>query len=107
MKAVVCRELGPVSGLRIEDVPEPEIEPGHLLLDVAVAGVNFPDGLVVEGKHVFKPQPPFVPGAEAAGTVVAVGAGVTGFAAGDRVVSLGTTGGFGQRRLASADTSYA
>lgn len=106
MRAVVCRELGPVTGLVVEDYPEPVIAPGHLLIDVAVAGVNFPDGLVVEGKHVFKPQPPFVPGAEAAGTVVAVGDGVTGFKAGDRVVSLGTTGGFGERRVALADTSY-
>ncbi len=106
MKALVCRALGPVSGLTVEDYPEPVIEPGHLLIENAIAGVNFPDGLVIEGKHVFKPQPPFVPGAEAAGRVITVGEGVSGFKAGDRVVSLAVTGGFGERRIAPADTSY-
>jgi NADPH2:quinone reductase len=106
MKALVCREVGPIENLRIEELAEPEVTPGHMLIDVAVAGVNFPDGLVAQGKHVFKPSPPFVPGAEAAGTVVAVGEGVAGFAVGDRVVSLATTGGFGERRLVDTVATY-
>lgn len=106
MKALLCREVGPIGNLRIEEIPDPELTPGHMLIDVAVAGVNFPDGLVAQGKHVFKPALPFVPGAEAAGTVTAIGEGVTGFAIGDRVVSLSTTGAFGQRRLADSVTTY-
>ena len=86
MKALVCRELGPVTNLALEEYPEPELKPGHLLIANTIAGVNFPDGLVIEGKHVFKPQPPFVPGAEAAGRVIAVGEGVSGFRAGDYLV---------------------
>jgi NADPH2:quinone reductase len=106
MKALLCREVGPIDNLRIEEIAEPSVTPGHLLIDVAVAGVNFPDGLVAQGKHVFKPDPPFVPGAESAGTVVAVGEGVAGYKAGDRVVSLSTTGAFGERKLAPAVTTY-
>ena len=106
MKAVICRELGPIDNLRVEEIADPVVQPGHLLIDVAVAGVNFPDGLVAQGKHVFKPEPPFVPGAESAGTVVAVGEGVADFRVGDRVVALATTGAFGQRLNAPVATSY-
>jgi NADPH:quinone reductase len=106
MKAVICETLGPLDGLRFGELPDPVVTPGHLLVEVAVAGVNFPDGLVVEGKHVFKPQPPFVPGAESAGTVLAVGEGVEGFAVGDRVVSISTTGAFGEKLITPAETTY-
>jgi NADPH2:quinone reductase len=66
-------------------------------LDVSAAGVNFFDTLIVQGKYQVKPPLPFVPGAEVAGVVRAVGPGVSGFVPGDRVMSSLPYGGFCER----------
>jgi len=89
MRAVLCTEYGSHNGLVLEDVPEPTLGPGQVLIDVRAASLNFPDLLVIRGEYQFKPEPPFVPGAEAAGVVAALGEGVTGFAVGQRVTSFG------------------
>ncbi|MFV1972047.1 MAG: alcohol dehydrogenase catalytic domain-containing protein, partial [Acidimicrobiia bacterium] len=78
MRAVLCTEYGSHNGLVLEDVPEPTPGPGQVLIDVRAASLNFPDLLVIRGEYQFKPEPPFVPGAEAAGVVAALGEGVTG-----------------------------
>lgn len=97
MRAVRVHEyLGP-SALRVDEVPEPTAGPGQVLLDVRAAGVNFPDVLLSYGKYQFKPAPPFVPGLEAAGVVVAVGEGVGTVAPGDRVAVTGVHGLFAER----------
>src|SRR5205807_2059719 len=77
MRAVVVREFGPLKQLKIEEFPVPTPAPNEVLIDVRAAGVNFPDILVIGGKYQILPQRPFVPGKEAAGVVVAVGAQVT------------------------------
>jgi NADPH2:quinone reductase len=69
---------------------------------VAAASLNFPDLLTVKGQYQFKPELPFVPGAEFAGTVEAVGADVRHLRPGDRVACLGTQGGFGAHALIEA-----
>ncbi len=97
MKAVVCSELGPADRLRVEEVPDPEPGPGEVVIDVAAAGLNFPDTLIIQGSYQFQPDLPFVPGAEAAGTVSAVGEGVSGVAVGDRVIGLGLYGAFAEK----------
>lgn len=102
MRAVRCHELIGPAGLRVDDVPEPEPGPGELLIDVKAAGVNFPDVLITQGKYQFKPAPPFVPGGEVAGVVRAVGAGVTGFAPGDRVAATMLFGAFAERVVTPA-----
>ena len=79
MRAVICRSFGPVAALQLEEVPPPEVASGTVAIDVAAAGVNFPDGLIVQGKYQAQPSFPFVPGSEAAGIVRAIGAGVEGF----------------------------
>jgi NADPH2:quinone reductase len=71
--------------------------PGEVLVDVAAAGLNFPDLLLSYGKYQFKPPPPFVLGGEAAGTVRAVGAGVSTLAPGDRVATSVVHGTFAER----------
>lgn len=96
MRALVCTKYGPASGLVIEERPQPEPGPGEALLEVHAAALNFPDTLSIAGTYQIRSEPPFVPGGEAAGRVVAVGDGVEGFAPGDRVVFMGASGGFAE-----------
>src|SRR5579884_1715115 len=84
MKAVVVRQLGGPAVLRLEEVPAPAPGPGQVLLRVEAAGVNYAD-LLLRAGHYGDARPPLVPGLEAAGTVAALGPGVTVYAAGDRV----------------------
>lgn len=86
MRAVVCERLGDPSVLRVEERPIPEAGPADLVIRVGAASVNFPDVLMVAGGYQHKPELPFVPGMEGAGTVHAVGAEVTGWTTGDRVI---------------------
>jgi len=70
---------------------------------VRAASLNFPDLLIVHGKYQFKPPLPFVPGSEFAGTVDAVGAGVTHLKVGQPVAAIGGTGGFGTHACVAAE----
>ena len=102
MKAVICREFAPVDELDIGEFAAPEVAPGSLLIDVQAAGVNFPDGLMVQGKYQSKPERPFVPGSELGGIVRSVGDGVSGFAPGDRVIAFVGIGGFAEQAVVPA-----
>lgn len=97
MRAVRIHELTGPASLRVDDVPEPTAGPGQVLVDVRACGVNFPDVLLSRGLYQFKPAPPFVPGGEASGVVLAVGAGVTSVAPGDRVAATLLYGAFAER----------
>jgi NADPH2:quinone reductase len=97
LKAVICHDFGPVEKLTVEDVPDPLPAKGEVAIAIHAAGVNFPDGLMVRGEYQVKPPCPFIPGSEVAGVVAALGGGVTGFAVGDRVVSLCSLGGFAEQ----------
>ena len=103
MRAVRCHDLVGPSGLRVDELPEPEPGPGEVVIEVRAAGVNFPDVLLSYGKYQFKPPTPFVPGGEAAGVVAAVGAGVTGVAVGDRAVVTMVHGAFAERVVVPAE----
>lgn len=102
MRALVCEEFAPYSELSVSDVPEPELAPGMVMVDVKAAGVNFPDILLVEGKYQMKPPTPFVPGMEAAGIVSAVGEGAQGVKPGDRVIVATMLGAFAEKVPAPA-----
>jgi NADPH2:quinone reductase len=102
MRAVLCKRYGPPSELVVEDVPSPQPGKGQVLVAVHAAGVNFPDTLIIQGKYQFKPEPPFSPGGEVAGIVREVGPGVTGIAAGDRVIAATTWGGYAEEVVAEA-----
>lgn len=93
----MCDAYASVSELKLADFPAPEAGPGEVVIDVAAAGVNFPDVLIVQGKYQAKPELPFVPGSEAAGTIRSIGAGVTGFAVGDAVVAFTGLGAFAEQ----------
>lgn len=100
MKAVRCKDWGPIDNLVIEDLPEPAPGAGEVLVDVRAAGVNFPDVMTVQGKYQVRPALPFTPGNEFAGTVRAVGAGVSAFAPGQRVIGFTRTGAFAEQAVA-------
>jgi NADPH:quinone reductase len=89
MKALLCRTLGPPEALTIETVDRPTAGPGEAVIRVRAAGLNFFDTLIIAGKYQYKPELPFSPGAEASGTDIQVGAGVTRLSVGDRVMAIG------------------
>ncbi|MBU6372511.1 MAG: NADPH:quinone oxidoreductase family protein [Alphaproteobacteria bacterium] len=103
MRAFVCSRItDDLSGTGILDIATPAPGPGQALVRVAAAGVNFPDVLMCQGKYQFKPEPPFTPGMEMAGEVVALGEGVSGIAVGDAVVGGAGLGGFAELCVAPA-----
>jgi NADPH:quinone reductase len=106
MRAVVVREFGPPERLGVEDVPAPAAGAGEVLIDVKAIGVNFPDLLVVRGTYQILPDPPFSPGKEVAGVVVASGPDVAGLAAGDRVMAQLEYGGYGEQVVARAGNCF-
>jgi NADPH2:quinone reductase len=94
MKAMLSTQVGGPETLELTEMPDPEVKKGHILVRVRAAGVNFPDTLMIRDLYQMKPPRPFAPGGEIAGDVIAVGDGVQGFKAGDRVLALTGHGGF-------------
>ena len=104
MRAVLCTEYGTQDKLSIGEVPDPVPGPDQVVIDMAAASLNFPDLLVIAGLYQFRPEPPFVPGAEGAGTVSAVGSDVTDVRVGQRVMAVGVQGAFADRWVADASS---
>ena len=94
MRVVSCNSFGPVSNLTVEERPSAPVGPGQVRIAVTAAGVNFVDGLFVQGLYQIKPPTPFVPGGEVAGVISEIGEGVTTHAVGDRVFTSTGLGGF-------------
>lgn len=103
MKALLCREYGPIERLKVEEVPSPRPGPTEVVVEVKASSLNFPDALLVQGLYQVKPPLPFSPGMELAGIVKDVGAGVRGVKSGDRVVASPGRGGFAQECVVPAD----
>ena len=103
MKAVLCKEYGPPEKLVYEDTTRPDVGPTDVRIRVRAAGVNFPDLLIIENKYQFKPPLPFAPGGEVAGDVIEVGAEVTDFSGGDRVIGMCGWNGFAEEVVISRD----
>lgn len=101
MNAIVVSKTGGPEVLEYTEGPRLEAGPGQLLVKVAAVGVNFIDIYQRTGLY---PKPlPFTPGAEFAGTVEAVGEGVTGFSVGDHVASVDSvSGSYAQHTLVEA-----
>jgi NADPH:quinone reductase len=101
MKAIQVHETGGPEVLRYEDIADLSPGPNDLLIDVEAIGVNFIEIYFREGLY---PSPrPYTPGSEAAGTVRAVGANVTEFKPGDRVVSQNVKGSYAEHAVVPAD----
>jgi NADPH2:quinone reductase len=106
VKAWQVTQLGePLDVLSLNEVPDPEPGPGQVLVRVRAAAANFPDLLMCRGLYQVRPALPFTPGVELCGEIVAMGAGVTGFGVGDRVIGgpVQPTGGFGELAVMRAD----
>ena len=99
-KAVVCRELGPPEGLRLETFPAAALTPGQVRVAIRAAGLNFPDVLMVAGQYQLKPPLPFTPGVEAAGDVVEVN-DAKGVAVGDKVIVKMRHGAYSDEAVAT------
>ena len=95
MKAVVCTKLGEPNLLEIKEVDKPTINKDEVLIKVEVAGVNFPDALLVQGKYQIVIDPPFIPGNEVCGTIEEKGENVD-IPLGTKVIGIPPIGGFAE-----------
>ena len=87
MRALLSYEPGGPETLRLEEMPSPAPGVGELLVRVRACSINYPDVLIIEDKYQLRPPRPFAPGSEIAGEIEAVGEGVQGWSAGDRVIA--------------------
>src|SRR5437588_9871844 len=95
MKAIVCEGFGGPEVLHLRELPDPPPPgAGEVQVKIQARGVQYVDVLMLAGKYQFRPEPPFVPGNEAAGEVVAVGESVTRFKPGNRIMSRHRLGAF-------------
>ncbi|MEP2651140.1 MAG: NADPH:quinone oxidoreductase family protein [Paraglaciecola sp.] len=97
MKAIVCNEFASVEALKYQEVPEPKAKEGQVVVDIKAVGVNFPDGLLVQGLYQMKPAFPFIPGSEVAGVISEIGEGVSHLKVGMRVIALCMLGGYAEK----------
>lgn len=98
MQALICDDYGGVEALRLGELPDPEPGPAEVLVRVESATVNFADTLMVKGQYQLKPDPPFAPGYEVAGTVL-VANRAAGFSSGDRVCGFLWYGGMAENAV--------
>ena len=101
MRALVCKEYGPIEDLVVEEWDDPSPGADEVVIDVRAAGLNFADILNVAGKYQVRAPTPFVPGNEAAGIVSAVGENVRRFKVGDHVIGALRGGAFAEKALAA------
>jgi len=102
-KAIRIHTHGGPEVMKWEDVPTPEPGPGEVLVKHEAVGLNYIDVYVRTGLYK-APSMPITPGQEGAGTVAAVGPGVTAFKVGDRVAyGTGPAGAYAMRRVIDAD----
>jgi NADPH:quinone reductase len=99
MKAIVCNNFGPIQDIEYKDVDQPKLDDDSVIIDVESVGVNFPDGLLVQGKYQLKPETPFIPGMEVAGKIMKIGQHVSHFKIGDRVAALSQLNGYAEQTL--------
>lgn len=103
MRAALIHDWCLPEDLKIVDAPGPRPGPGEVRIRVRAAGVNFADGLIIQGKYQEKPPFPFAPGFEVAGEVAEVGPGVTHVKPGDGVFAVLDHGGYAEEVVARAE----
>ena len=106
MKAIVCNNFGPIRDIQYKEVDEPSLGEDNLLIKVNSVGVNFPDGLLVQGKYQLKPDTPFIPGMEVAGEVIGLGSKENDFAVGDRIAALSQLNGYAEKAVVKISSTF-
>jgi NADPH:quinone reductase len=106
MKALLSKASGGPDTLSLEEVPDPVLGKGQVLVAVQACAINYPDVLIIEDRYQFKPPRPFAPGGEIAGVVEAVGEGVTDWTPGDRVIAVPGHGGLVEKLVLSPAQLY-
>jgi NADPH:quinone reductase-like Zn-dependent oxidoreductase len=106
MRALVSKAVGGPETLEMVELPDLVAGPGQVVVAVKACAINFPDVLIIEDKYQFKPQRPFAPGGEIAGTIDSIGEGVTGWAVGDRVIAMLGHGGLCEKVIADPAKLY-
>lgn len=101
MRAIRVQELGGPEALRLDNVAVPEPGPGQIRVKVVATGLNYIETYQRTG--LYKMPLPFTPGGEFAGTVDALGPGVSGWSVGERVATASGSGGYAEFALAPAD----
>jgi NADPH2:quinone reductase len=101
MKAISIHEFGGPEQLRLEAIEKPQPKVDEVLIKNAAAGINYADIMVRSGTYLRNPQLPTIPGFEAAGIVAAVGANVTDWHVGQRVLALVREGGYAEYVVAN------
>lgn len=98
MRALICDDYTGIDGLRVGELADPERSPGSVLVQVEAVTVNFADVLMVKGEYQIRPDPPFSPGYELAGTVVEADP-ESDLSPGDRVCGFAFHGGLAERAV--------
>ena len=101
-RGISVRSTGGPEVLEYGELAEPELEPSHVVVKVAAAGVNFIDTYHRGG--LYPMELPFTPGLEGTGTITAVGSEVEGFSVGDRVAWTSSIGSYAERKAAAPDS---
>ena len=107
MKAWQVSSWGEPETMALAETPLPEPGPGQVRIRNHAAGLNFFDILQIQGKYQIKPPFPFTPGAEVAGTIDALGVGVTQFESGQSVLALTFQGGMAEYSIAERTRTFA
>lgn len=97
MKAIIARDFAPIDKLEYADWPEPEATGANVVIEAEAIGVNYPDGLLVQGLYQMKPPTPFVPGMEVVGRIAAAGPKVKTLKVGDRVAAMPSIGTYAEK----------
>ena len=107
MKAIICDDYGSLENLTYKESEPPKInDPDDVIIKVESCGVNFPDGLLVQGKYQHKPETPFIPGMEVSGKICSIGLNVKEFDVGDRVAGLTQLGGYAEITKVNKQSIY-
>lgn len=94
MRGYFITEWCQIDDLTLKEYPDPDLKPGHVRVSVRAAGLNFADGLIIQGKYQEKPPFPFAPGFEIAGEICEVAPDVTRFHLGQRVFAAVPDSGY-------------